>query len=347
VNLQRAEKIANAVLYEGYMLYPYRPTSTKNRQRWNFGTLYPEQFDEVLGGHERCRMQTQCLLTAEPGAVLQVNARFLHLVERRVFAHEVPPQGDPAQVRPVQSLVVDGRVHESWEEGVERSVEASVEIEQLLQAPVRVLFSFPGSSEREALRESGGRVAGTVHRTQHSIDGGLELMAERLPEGVLRLTAQIVNQTPLAPATERATALLRSLLSAHTILGLGAGEFASLLDPPEHLREATAALHNIGTYPVLVGEAGEHDLLLSSPIILYDYPQVAPESAGDFFDGTEMDEMLTLRVLTMTDEEKREMAGADDRVRQLLERTEHTAREQLVRTHGVGRSLKPSEDDAA
>ena len=63
-------------------------------------------------------------------------------------------------------------------------------------------------------------------------------------------------------------------------------------------------------------------MLLCSPIILYDYPQIAPESAGDFFDGTEMDEMLTLRVMTLTDEEKDEMRSGDDRVRNLLERTE-------------------------
>ena len=93
-----------------------------------------------------------------------------------------------------------------------------------------------------------------------------------------------------------------------------------------------------------VGEADERTAMLCSPILLYDYPQVAPESAGDFFDSTEMDEMLTLRVLTLTDEEKAQLRGGDDRVRQMLERTEATAREQLQRTHGAIRSLRPAEE---
>ena len=78
-----------------------------------------------------------------------------------------------------------------------------------------------------------------------------------------------------------------------------------------------------------------------SPIILYDYPQVAEESPGDFFDGTEIDEMLALRVMTLTDEEKREMRGADERARQILERTEMLPPEQFMKLHGALRGLRP------
>ena len=116
------------------------------------------------------------------------------------------------------------------------------------------------------------------------------------------------------------------------------GAFVSLTDPPEELKEAAAGCDNQGTWPVLVGEAGQTDLLLSSPIILYDYPQIAPESPGDFFDGTEIDEMLALRILTMTDEEKREMAATDPRTRELLERTEAMTPAELTRLHGALRS---------
>jgi hydrogenase maturation protease len=65
---------------------------------------------------------------------------------------------------------------------------------------------------------------------------------------------------------------------------------------------------------VLVGKEGTADSILSSPIILYDYPKVAPESPGDLFDATEIDEILTLRILALTDEEKREMAAIDSRL---------------------------------
>jgi hydrogenase maturation protease len=113
-----------------------------------------------------------------------------------------------------------------------------------------------------------------------------------------------------------------------------------LLDPPAAFREAAAGCQNVGTWPVLVGEEGERDCLLSSPIILYDYPQVAPESAGDHFDGTEIDEMLTLRILTLTEQEKHEMRSVDERARQLLERTETLPAEHLLKLHGVVRSLR-------
>jgi hydrogenase maturation protease len=79
-------------------------------------------------------------------------------------------------------------------------------------------------------------------------------------------------------------------------------------------------------------------MMLSSPIILYDYPEIAPESAGDLFDGTEIDEILSLRIMTLSDEEKREVAASDEHARRLLERTESLAAEQLMSLHGVMRS---------
>ena len=87
--------------------------------------------------------------------------------------------------------------------------------------------------------------------------------------------------------------------------------------------------------------------MLSSPIILYDYPQIAPESPGDLFDGTEIDEILSLRILTMTEEEKSEMRRTDLRAREILERTEGLRPEHFMRLHGVLRAIRPvSEGDA-
>ena len=152
----------------------------------------------------------------------------------------------------------------------------------------------------------------------------------------------VTNQTDLQiEAAGRDEALLRSLLSAHTILTLSGGEFVSLLDPPDDLRDLVSECKNVGNFPVLVGDEGELDIMLCSPIVLYDYPQIAPESAGDFYDGTEMDEMLTLRVMTLTDDEKSEIRQADHHSRNLLQRTEESAREQLARTHGAIRSMRP------
>jgi hypothetical protein len=78
--------------------------------------------------------------------------------------------------------------------------------------------------------------------------------------------------------------------------------------------------------------------MLVSPIILSDYPQVAPESPGDLFDGAEIDEILTLRILTMTDSEKEEMRQMDYRTRRILERTENLSPSQLMQLHGTLRN---------
>ena len=135
-------------------------------------------------------------------------------------------------------------------------------------------------------------------------------------------------------------------MSAHVVLGIEGGAFVSLLDPPESLQAAVAGCHNQGTFPVLVGEEGQRDTVLASPIILYDYPQIAPESAGDLFDGTEIDEILSLRIMTMTDEEKSEMRQSDERARQMLERTETMPAEQFMKLHGVLRGLRPLKEDS-
>jgi hydrogenase maturation protease len=98
-----------------------------------------------------------------------------------------------------------------------------------------------------------------------------------------------------------------------------------------------AECRNLNTWPVLAGTAPARDTMLSSPIILYDYPEIAPESAGDLFDGTEIDEILSLRIMTLSDAERREIAQTDERARLLLERTESLAAEQLMSLHGVMR----------
>ena len=179
------------------------------------------------------------------------------------------------------------------------------------------------------------------------IDGAIYLAVHPVVEGVYRIVVRIKNVTPLTDveSTKREDALMRSLVSAHLLLGVREGEFVSLLDPPESLREVAGQCRNVGAFPVLVGEEGKRDTMLSSPIILYDYPQIAPESAGDLFDGTEIDEILSLRIMTMTEDEKLEMRQSDERARQMLERTETLPVEQLMKLHGVLRGLRPIEEE--
>ena len=337
--LDRVAEIAKAVLYEGYILYPYGPSSAKNRQRWTFGGVFPEAY-AAQDASESCVMQTECLLRGGPAATVEVQIRFLHLVMREVGAldapvAELPAAGEPAWTN-VASLDVDGRRYVAWEEAVERQVATpALAVGQLAATPAQIPFAFAATREIEPIRAADGRCAGVLIRTGMSVQGAVEIAAEQVAGDVFRLTVRIRNLTSLGEMLSRETAQRSAFVSTHTLLGVSGGEFVSLLDPPEELAEAASRCANKGTWPVLAGADGQRQTMLSSPIILYDYPQVAPESAGDLFDGTEIDEILTLRILTMTDGEKREMAAVDEKVGALLARTEALTPAELGRMHGT------------
>jgi hydrogenase maturation protease len=322
MNLAAVEQIARAVLYEGYLLYPYRASSIKNRHRWTFGGLYPPAFCREKGGSDTSELLTECLVRGGPKTIVEVQARFLHLVERTLE--------DPS-----------GRSGDSRQEAVEGSVAGSeMTLGELVGAPHRRPFSFPGSRERAPAE------GGWVVRVQEEIDGLIEVSASPLEEGLFKLTVRVANVTAL-PASEEADrekVLLRSLVSTHVVLGVREGEFLSLMGPPEEFREAASRCRNVGVWPVLVGDEGDTDTMLASPIILYDHPQVAPESPGDLFDGTEIDEILTLRILTLTEGEKQEVSAGDELGRNLLARTEALARERLLGLHGTFRPTPPEAD---
>jgi hypothetical protein len=352
MNLQQLQPLIEALLYEGYILYPYRPSAIKNRQRWSFGAIYPQHSSLVADGSERCSMQTQCLLQGKPepdtdAALLEVHVRFLHLLQREVGELLQPLAALPADSEPalriVPMLTIDDQQFHRWQEAVERDVAITgVTLNELLAAPRRITFAFPGQRRLEALRTKDGTIAGVLIRSQRALQGEVELSAEILEHDLARLSVVIRNTTALPTSTcARDEALLHTFASTHTILGSDGAGFVSLLEPPAALQEAAAACSNTGTWPVLIGTQGQCDTMLSSPIILYDYPQLAPESPGDLFDGTEIDEILTLRILTMTAAEKHEMAAVDPRARALLERTENLGMEQLQQLHGTLRNLRP------
>ncbi|HEX4145436.1 MAG TPA: hypothetical protein VHY91_18165 [Pirellulales bacterium] len=342
------EQLANALLYEGYILYPYRASAVKNQQRFNFGGLYPAAYAQAQSGADACRMQTECLIVATERTTFAPRVRFLQLISRQI-ARRVGGDGSrqdgSAVFEPVDSVEVAGRNYYAWQEAVEREVPLPpLSLTQIASRSIRHPFLFPASRTVEPLTDEQGEVAATVTRLQAEIVGSLEVTACELSAGLFRVRIAIENRTPLSEtaASDRQQALLRTLTSTHTILTVSDGEFVSLLDPPEQFRDAVAGCQNVGAWPVLVGAAGERDRMLVSPIILYDYPQIAPESAGDMFDGTEIDEILTLRIMLLTDGEKREMCDVDDRARQILERTEMLPPEQLWKMHGAVRGLRPA-----
>ncbi|HEX3917326.1 MAG TPA: hypothetical protein VHW60_08305 [Caulobacteraceae bacterium] len=334
------KEIANAVLYEGYVLYPYRPTALKNQERWTFGGVFPRSFSSQSGS-DPWAMQTECLVQGDGAARLNVQIRFLHLVERRVLQFDPAAVGEAAAWRAVGSLEVDGQPFAAWEEAIEREVDVpGITLAALGDGPARFAFGFDGSEAREVLSDASGGTAGALVRVRRPLEGAVAVSASGVAPGLYRLTVRVENITPLAQADceRRALAQRSAFASTHAILRLAGAQFISLIDPPDALAAEARACVNEGCWPVLAGPEGAQDTVLASPIILYDYPQVAPESPGDLFDGAEIDEILTLRILTLTDAEKREAAAAEPKVRALLERTEALTANDLARLHGALRS---------
>jgi hypothetical protein len=327
MNCKLAQKIADAVLYEGYLLYPYRRSALKNQQRWTFGTLYPASYSEVLNGTERSCMHSECLLEAHCSCTLNVQVRFLQTETR--YTKEARGERTPSPV--VAEVPGSGELRDCC---IDFHSQVCLSGDQLYE------FGFRNGRQVDLSCAEERPTPGDRIDTQGQIRGRLSVRAESVRPDLLKITIDLQNQTQVPSGADRDWALACSLLSANLILSTTQGSFISLLDPPEEHRETAKNCRNIGNFPVLVGAEGDRDMMLCSPIILYDYPQIAPESAGDFYDATEMDEMLTLRIVTMTDQEKDEMQCADEHARNLLQRTEQTAREQLARTHGVIRSIR-------
>ncbi len=323
MSFERARAVADAVLFEGYALYPYRPDATKNRLRWQFGVLAPEAASRATGC-DPWWMEAQCLVAGE-GARVVGRLRFLRLRRRRVEA----PDGAP-----IASLEVGGRLLVPWDEG---------EVCEIDFDGSRAI-ALDGDETVEEVRD-GGAVVARVRRTREplalavtvAVEQGVAAGAAR-PTRIDRLRVRVANRSACAaPRAPRDETLGRAALGAHLLLAVEGGAFVSLLDPPPEAAAAAAACRNVGVWPVLAGEPGRADLVLASPIILYDHPAVAPESPGNLFDATEIDEILSLRTLLLTDEEKRLARAADPRVAALIDRVDALAPEAWGALHGAFR----------
>jgi hypothetical protein len=355
MNLPLVNEVVEAVLYEGYILYPYRPTAKKNRQRFTFGRVYPQDFSVAQNGAEPFVMRTQCLLTGKEETRFEVSVRFLHVTSREILSFqepqlELPAALSAATVELVPELRVDGQSFLTWQEAVERRVDLpSQTVKQIAGTQYRQTFEFPAEEHLESIKDRHGPIVGVIRRRKERLEGEILCETKEIEAGLFKIAVEIVNRTPV-PQTEvenQDAVLLRTLASTHTVLHTEEGEFISLMDPPDSQRELAAACKNQGTWPVLVGDEASADrtTMLSSPIILYDYPKIAAESPGELFDSTEIDEILTLRVMTMTDAEKEEMRQSDPRARRILERTESLPEDQLLKMHGIVRELRSFDED--
>ncbi len=315
----RARAVADAVLYEGYLLYPYRANSRKNQTRWQFGVLGPAgAADAGIGEDDSLSAQVLVAPRADPSVSIVV--RFLQLQHRGV---EKDVGG--GRYEPVDELVSGTGAWLRWDEAVERELSfGPLDIESEL--PQTLPIEVGAGTDIENVE--GGRLV----RTRRALHAELVITAERDDE-LVRLTMAVRNTA--APAGDKDDAIAVSLIGTHLVAEIINGDFVSLLEPPASADNAVARCRHHRCFPVLAGPAGDQALVLVSPIILYDHPEIAEQSDGALYDSTEIDEILTLRIMTMTDEEKAMARATDPRAAQIIDRCDSMSPEALLNLHGV------------
>jgi hypothetical protein len=314
-------QVADAVLYEGYVLYPYRASAQKNRSRWQFGVLMPPAY-AAADPSEKSVTQAECVFEHSADPTVEVAVRFLQ-VQRRNTTSAAP---------------------ETWDEAVEQETKVTVDNLSLFGAGSVSPFAVPGGEERETV---GGA---PVSRRREQLLGSVRVHATPLPGPwrAARLTVQVANESAMVPEpVTREHALPAALVAVHMIITVSGGAFVSMTDPPEWAREETGRCENIGCWPVLAGPPDSHQVVLASPIILPDHPEVAGESPGDLYDGTEIDEILTLRTLALTDEEKDAARATDPRSAALIDRVDAMDAQTMGQLHGAIRALRPAAGEPA
>ncbi|MBW8705994.1 hypothetical protein MBT84_40910 [Streptomyces sp. MBT84] len=287
-----ARQVADAVLFEGSPLHPYRASAARNGLRRQFGVLVPPAWN--ADGDEYDFQHTECLMEPGTGATLAVELRFLRA--RRPVVQPTRSEGG-SQTAPGRGP--GGESPAAPAGGTEERVEAVVAVDRLAEGDgITIPFVRPAGEESEPIRDEDGRVVG--HRTfRHEEIGGVLRLAARRIEGpyrLMRLTAVVENTSAWTPEengnTDRDAALRHSLVATHLLIGLSAGSFLSMTEPPEWARGVSAACRNLHTWPVLAGEPGRADVMLSSPVILGDHPVLDPHTRRTALEATDLDAVL-------------------------------------------------------
>ncbi|GAA3785172.1 hypothetical protein [Streptomyces chiangmaiensis] len=289
-----ARQVADAVLFEGSPLHPYRASAARNGLRRQFGVLVPPAWN--ADDEEYDFQHTECLMEPKAGATLAVELRFL-----RARRPSQQAAGSEGELETAPETETGDRPLVPLAGGTEERVEAVVVVDELAEGGgITIPFGRPAGEESGPILDEGGRVVGQRVFRHEEISGVLRLAARRLegPYRLLRLTAVVENTSAWTPEgnrnSDRDAALRHSLVATHLLMGLSAGSFLSMTDPPEWARGAIAACRNLHTWPVLAGEPGRSDVVLSSPVILGDHPAVSPHTPGAPLQVTDIDAVLAL-----------------------------------------------------
>ncbi len=202
-----------------------------------------------------------------------------------------------------------------------------------LSATLRFLVPSGERHEASERRLELGPVAVGV-RVSVEFDGGRFTLRSEPPaaDGTVLVRSCVHNTADVPAGLDRAAALRSSLISTHIVLKLSAGRFISPLE---------SGCESVNTYPVLATPAD--DAVLGAAIVLPDHPQLAPESRGNLFDNTEIEEALVLHVQSLSDSEREQAAAQDPAVREMLERAMAVTPEEIVSLHGGLKEVAPEQ----
>ncbi len=249
-----------------------------------------------------------------PGAVKNATPTPFGIVYPPVYASTLSSTFDHLELRCVLDAPPDGVVRAEVRFLMpagdrHRAMPARIE---LPGAMVGALGAVPAGKEVRVQGEVGAPLA-----------VGMVLATGRLDDGSYEVALRVENRTLVRSGLDRAGALARSLISTHPILHVTGGRFISPLE--RHC-------HSVNTFPVLASDTD--DVVVGATIVLPDHPQIAPESRGSLFDGTEIEEALLLHVQALSDEERAQIESEDPTVREMIARAAAATPEEIVALHG-------------
>ena len=254
-HLEHARKVADAILYEGYLLYPYRQSAQKNQVRFQFGVLMPPGYAG--------RSTTASRPPARPSAWWSAPTT------RRSWSccgscscsggpcrRSRPDDGD---LREVGTLYVDGTEYTGWDEAAEREQHVTVRSATCSRRTGTPSSTPARASRPQDLTDARGRRAGRLVREWAAADGMIRLHAERVagPYQALRLRVRVENHTASRAQLRTRTDGLRQRADRRApMIGVPGGRFLSMTDPPEWAAAEVRQCVNTGTWPVLGGPGG-------------------------------------------------------------------------------------------
>lgn len=338
------EKLTKTLLYEGYSLFPYYRSSIKNQKPIPFGVIFPKDY-HAFHEFSFSEIQSQTVLISSNELTVNIGIRFLHLRKTELF-QKVNDAGDNHDFVPTGSFDVNGKTYQAGWQTIERKINTGqLPIADLLKESKTIPIEFDNMNEGEIIFNEEKEIVARQTTSVCAIKGNIKIKAEKINDkaNAFRLTVTVINLTPVrnAPAISRDDVFMESFLSTHIILQTENGIFISHQDTGDEWKDAIGACANVNTWPILIDKG--NTTLLSSPIILYDYPEINSKSSGILFDSTEIEEALLLHVNLLSDEDKKRIGSNDEKLQAMLNRVNSMTPEDLRAYHSMMKDSAPGE----